>query len=297
MEPVFGCRLKVGKIGGILSFENLFLFPNNSREYQMGFILESVTWRANADWGNKLGYTAAELETMNRRAISLLQNLRQAYETDQTPVVISGCIGPRGDGYLPSIAMTAEEAQTYHSPQIATFCDTEADLVTAMTINYVQEAIGITRAAQSLDIPVVISFTVETDGRLPTGQTLKEAIAQVDAATHSGPAYYMINCAHPTHFADALLAGEPWVTRIRGLRANASTKSHAELNESTTLDDGNPETLGNQYRELRKQFPHITVLGGCCGTDHRHVEAVCQACLPIVWTHASQRDILSYLPR
>jgi S-methylmethionine-dependent homocysteine/selenocysteine methylase len=185
--------------------------------------------------------------------------------------------------------MTVEEATDYHRPQVEIFRDADADLVTAITINYVEEAIGITRAAQAAEMPVVISFTVETDGKLPTGQSLKDAIAQVDAVTSNAPAYYMINCAHPTHFASILVPGEPWLERIRGLRANASTKSHAELNESETLDDGNPIELGDQYRDLRNKFPQITVLGGCCGTDDRHIEAICKACLPVAWSYLSNQ--------
>jgi S-methylmethionine-dependent homocysteine/selenocysteine methylase len=263
-----------------------------ARNYQVGLILESATWRANPDWGTKLGYSQAALAKMNRKAIALLHDIRQEYETEQSPMVISGCLGPRGDGYIPSDAMTADEAEQYHRLQVETFREADADLVTAITMNYVEEAIGIARAAQSVEMPVVISFTVETDGKLPTGQTLKDAIAQVDIATNNAPAYYMINCAHPTHFAEVLVAGEPWLGRIRGLRANASTKSHAELNESETLDDGNPEELGNQYRELKDKLKNLNVLGGCCGTDERHVQAICQACLPVFWTYLSNEGQL-----
>lgn len=256
-----------------------------AQTYQVGIVLESATWRANADWGYKLGYAADELMAMNHRAIALLHDIRREYATTQSPIVISGCVGPRGDGYLPTTAMAIAAAQAYHLPQITTLQAAGADLVTAMTMNYVEEAIGIVLAAQQVQMPVVISFTVETDGKLPTGQSLAAAIAQVDALTQNGPAYYMINCAHPTHFANVLTPGAAWVQRIRGLRANASAKSHAELNEAETLDAGNPREFGQQYRELRQQFPQITILGGCCGTDDRHIEAVCQACLPVFWTH------------
>jgi len=260
-------------------------------EHQLGFILESPTWRANPDWGTKLGYSSAALAEINERAIALLHNIRQQYETDQSQIVISGCIGPRGDGYVASNAMTEADAADYHRTQIEIFRDADADLVTAMTINYVEEAIGIIQASQSVGMPVVISFTVETDGKLPSGQALKDAIAAVDQATNQAAAYYMINCAHPTHFTSALVPGEPWIERLRGIRANASTKSHAELNEAETLDDGNPAELGQLYRQLRQQFPHFTVMGGCCGTDHRHIEAICKACLPILWSHVSHPGI------
>jgi S-methylmethionine-dependent homocysteine/selenocysteine methylase len=267
-------------------------YASLARNYQVGLILESATWRANPDWGTKLGYSGAALAEMNRMAIALLHNIRDEFETEQSRMVISGCIGPRGDGYIPTNAMTAIEAQHYHHPQIANFRDADADLVTAITMNYVEEAIGIARAAQLVDMPVVIAFTVETDGKLPTSQTLQDAIAQVDQTTNYAPAYYMINCAHPTHFADALIAGEPWLDRIRGIRANASTKSHAELNESETLDDGNPEELGSQYRELKARLRNLNVLGGCCGTDDRHIEAICKACLPVFWAHLSNQTLL-----
>jgi S-methylmethionine-dependent homocysteine/selenocysteine methylase len=255
-------------------------------EYQVGLILESATWRASPDWATKLGYSSEALTQVQHQSIQLLHKIRDEYETEQSQMVISGCIGPRGDGYNPDNFMTAAEAESYHRDQITAFRDADADLVTAMTMTYVEEAVGITRAARSVDMPVVISFTVETDGHLPTGQSLQEAIDRVDAATDNGPAYYMINCAHPTHFAHAL-PEEPWLERIRGLRANASTKSHAELDEAEELDDGNPEELGYQYRELKTKLKNLNVLGGCCGTDHRHVAAICQACAPLWWTHLS----------
>ena len=175
--------------------------------------------------------------------------------------------------------MSADEAQQYHALQIGTFREADADMVTAITMNYVEEAVGITRAARSAGMPVAISFTVETDGKLPTGQTLRDAIESVDEATASAPVYYMINCAHPRHFEDVLVAGQSWTERIRGLRANASTKSHAELNDSEELDEGDPVALGHQHRALLGKLRNLSVLGGCCGTDHRHVEEICKACI------------------
>lgn len=242
-----------------------------------GFIFESATWRASLDWGETLGYGRAQLAEINRKAIAMLRDLRAEFETGTTPYVISGCIGPRGDGYDPGRVMSVEEAQDYHAFQARIFAEAGADMVTAITATNVPEAIGITRAAQAEGMPVVISFTVETDGRLPTGQTLKDAIEAVDEATGRGPAYYMINCAHPSHFAE-VLAGEAWIQRLRGLRCNASRKSHEELDNSDTLDAGNPEELGQDYRALLERFPHITVLGGCCGTDERHIAAICRSC-------------------
>lgn len=243
-----------------------------------GFILESATWRAHFDFAEKLGYSPEVLANVNRMAIDMLEEIRDVHETEQNPMVISGCIGPRGDGYFPDQSMSAEVAETYHSEQIDTFAGTAADMVSAMTLNYPEEAIGIARAAERAGIPSVISFTVETDGRLPNGDSLQNAIEIVDAETDSAPAYYMINCAHPTHFSHVLANKGKWRERICAIRANASCKSHEELDNCEELDVGNPEELGQQYQEMLGQMDHLNVLGGCCGTDHRHIGAIGQAC-------------------
>ena len=215
---------------------------------------------------------------MNRKAIALMAELRDSY-ANGTPIVISGCIGPEGDGYNPAVRLTADAAEAYHGTQIRTFADTAADMVTAITMTYAEEAIGIARAARAAGLPAVISFTLETDGRLPSGQELGDAIEQVDAETDAAPAYFMVNCAHPAHFENVLDARAPWAPRLKGLRANASTRSHAELDEAPDLDDGDPADLGVRYAALRRQFPHLNVLGGCCGTDHRHLGEICKACV------------------
>lgn len=252
-----------------------------AKKFKTGLILESATWRANPDWAFKLGYTRQELVEVNQKAIHLLDEIRKKYESSDMPVVISGCIGPRGDGYIPALVMSVEEAIEYHTAQITTFCETNADLVTAMTLNYMEEAIGIALAAKESKMPVVISFTVEKDGHLPTGQSLKNAIEHTDRATDLYPAYYMVNCAHPTHFESTLKPGESWMRRIGGIRANSSRKSHEELNESTELDIGIPEELGRHYAILTKLLPQFNIMGGCCGTDCRHVEQIAIACRPL----------------
>ena len=251
-----------------------------------GFILESPTWRANPDWGAKLGYNRDKLAAVNRASIDMLREIRAARETAKTPLVISGAIGPRGDGYDPGALMSPREAEAYHAWQIDVFRDAGADLVSAFTLTNVNEAIGVALAAKAANIPSVISFTLETDGRLPTGESLAQAIETVDSETGNAPSYYMINCAHPDHFADALQDGAAWMKRLRGLRANASRKSHAELDNSPELDSGSPQEFGELYAELFRRFPHINVLGGCCGTDHRHVQCISASCLG---THAEPR--------
>ncbi|MCB1906026.1 MAG: homocysteine S-methyltransferase family protein [Rhodocyclaceae bacterium] len=242
-----------------------------------GIVLEAPTWRASRDWGALLGYSVDTLREANREALALMVELRDRTAATTPDAVISGNLGPRGDGYRAERRMSAAEAADYHGEQIATFADTEADLISAFTLNYVEEAIGIARAARTAGMPVVISFTLETDGRLPSGQSLDDAIRETDAATDATPAYYMINCAHPSHFRQRLAEGGDWRERIRGLRANASRLSHAELDEASELDEGDPEELGTDYRELRRLLPGLAVVGGCCGTDYRHVAAIARA--------------------
>ena len=251
-----------------------------ARRSGTGCVLESASWRASADWAEQLGLTQDELDELNRRSEAMLLRLRDEYWSADLPVVVSGCIGPRGDGYDPGAIMTVEEAQDYHLRQASVLASAGADMLTAITMTNVQEATGIVRAARILEIPVAISFTVETDGKLPTGDTLAEAIAAVDSATNGYAAYFMVNCAHPTHFESVLGDGSAQMSRIRGVRANASRCSHAELDAMTELDSGDPDELGRMYRELRERLPHLNVLGGCCGTDLRHIAAIAEACSP-----------------
>lgn len=246
-----------------------------------GFILESPTWRSSPDWGAKIGYSVEELEVLNRQAVGLMVEIRGKHDSEALPIVVSGCIGPRGDGYVVEELMTTDEARAYHRPQIMTYAEAGADMVTAITMTHTEEAIGVAMAARDVGLPVAISFTVETDGRLPSGETLEAAIERVEWATEVYPAYYMINCAHPTHFEHVLRDGAAWVERIKGIRANASRCSHAELEAATELDAGDPVELGLQYGELYTAFPHITVMGGCCGTDHRHVAQISAVCAPL----------------
>lgn len=253
-------------------------FIESALQNGYGFILDSPSWRANPDWGARLGYTPEALAAVNRDSISLMHELREAYARPGFTMLVSGVIGPRGDGYDPGQVMTVEEAQGYHREQIAVFADASVDMVVAYTLTNVNEAIGITRAAQAASIPVAISFTLETDGALPTGESLSSAVEAVDAATNNGPAYFMINCAHPTHIERAFSQGGEWLKRLRGLRANASKRSHAELDEAPDLDDGNPLELGKEYRDLMNKLPNLTILGGCCGTDSRHVSCIGATC-------------------
>jgi len=240
-----------------------------AREAGTGFVLDTATWRSGSAWAEPLGRTEAEMENSVRAAVTFADAFRATRETSDTPIILNGVIGPAGDGYSPDTLLTADASVAIHLKQARWMADAGADVISAVTMTHTAEAIGIVRAAQAVGLPVVISFTVETDGHLPTGQPLGEAIAETDAATGHAPIYYMVNCAHPDHFAGNL-AGD-WIERVSGIRANASRMSHAELDEAEELDDGDPEEFGHLHDQFAVRLPNLRVIGGCCGTDDRHV--------------------------
>lgn len=251
-------------------------FLETARQHDAGFILDTNTWRSSPDWLDLLGYAKGDHVAVNKEAVAFARELRQEFGAGAN-VLVNGVIGPRGDGYDPSSVMTASDAEHYHAFQVGVFADCRVDLVSALTMTNTPEAIGIARAAGDRGLPCVISFTLETDGRLPTGETLADAIALVDGSCSLKPAYYMINCAHPEHFSEMLAQGGDCVERIQGLRCNASRMSHAELDGCTELDDGNPSELAQQYSDITRLLPRLNVFGGCCGTDHRHIAKICDA--------------------
>jgi homocysteine S-methyltransferase len=238
-----------------------------------GFVLDTATWRANMGWAAALGLDEAGIRAVNTRAVAFAKALRNRHETAALPIVVNGVIGPSGDGYRVDVTRAADEAGRIHRPQIEALAAAGADMVTAVTMTHVEEAVGISRTAQELGLPHILSFTVETDGNLPSGQGLQDALAEVEAATGGSALFYMVNCAHPSHFNDRL-AG-PMRSRIGGVRANASRMSHAELDASTELDDGNPVEFGQLYADFAQLLPNLRLIGGCCGSDHRHVGAAC----------------------
>jgi homocysteine S-methyltransferase len=241
-----------------------------ARRARAGLQLETPTWRASHDWGERLGYSAASLRRVNRDAVAMLVRLRDRVGLES--LLISGCLGPRGDGYVAGEQMDPDDAAAYHTPQIEAFAEAGADVVTALTLTGTGEAIGITRAARSAGLPVAVSFTVERDGRLPDGTSLQAAVTTVDAET--APEYFMVNCAHPSHIAPGLAEDGDWRSRILGLRPNASARSHEELDAATELDEGDPLELAQAHDALRRWLPNLTLVGGCCGTDARHVAAM-----------------------
>lgn len=244
-----------------------------AQELGTGYILDAPTWKSHPQWAADLGEDEAAQRRANHEAIAFIAGLRDEFPDAEGPVLLNAVIGPRGDAYAPDATISAEQAEAYHATQLGWLAETEVDMVTALTHTQGDEAAGFSRAAKAAGLPHVISFTVETDGRLPTGETLAEAIVKVDAASCGAVGYFMVNCARPDHFAGELTdAG--WARRIRGLRCNASRKSHAELDASDTLDDGNPDELARQYAEIKARMPWLNVFGGCCGSDLRHVTAI-----------------------
>lgn len=248
-------------------------FANVAIEHGTAFIFDSLTYRASRDWGELLGYSASALAEMNLKALALYRDVAEEAGLADRDVVISGCIGPKGDAYKRNDGLTADGAQEYHQAQIETFKLGDADLVTALSLSSSQEAIGIVRAARSAGLPSAISFMVEKDHCLASGEPLRDAVETVDQATEATAAYFMINCAHPVDFGPAL-ADQEWVTRIHGIRANASKQDHSFLNTLGHLDEGDPDELAGEYASIKARFPHMNVFGGCCGTDFSHVQKI-----------------------
>jgi S-methylmethionine-dependent homocysteine/selenocysteine methylase len=248
--------------------------------------LDALVWRAQPDYLAQLGYPATELASLNRRAVertrlSVERWRDRSSKSAGTPVLVSADLGPRGDGYqVADSEVTPERAHDYHAGHVAALAEAGVDLACALTMTSVNESIGLARAVAQHDLPLVVSPTVETDGRLPDRTSIGEFIERVDDATSGSPLFYMVNCAHPTHLEETLEraaeAGEAWLDRFRGLRANASTRSHAELDEATELDRGDPADLGRRVARLRDRFG-LTLLGGCCGTDPEHIEKIAEA--------------------
>ncbi|MCL6285751.1 homocysteine S-methyltransferase family protein [Ruegeria sp. 2012CJ41-6] len=275
--PCFAAYPLAQSVEGRAAFNDYFsAIFDIARQNGTGFVLDTYTWRANPDWGRELGHDLTHLRDVNTQAVESAKEMRNTLGAG-LEVLVNGIIGPRGDGYDPKSIMTVAEAQVYHAWQIDVLASAGVDMVSALTLTNVPEAIGFANAAAEIGVPCVVSFTLETDGRLPTGELLQDAIAQVDDAATAKPAYFMVNCIHPDHFDDTISESADWKRRIGGLRANASRLSHAELDCCETLDDGNPVELGNQYAQLRKFLPNLRVVGGCCGTDQRHLAQICTA--------------------
>ena len=252
-------------------------FLDGAAAQRAGFVLDTATWRASAGWGQVMGIDPDRMDAINREAVEFVKSLRSDRVGNGQTIMINGVIGPHGDAYAPDQVLSAKAAQDYHQRQVAVLAGAGVDMISAMTISSTGEGIGIGRAAQAVGVPVALSFTVETDGRLISGMSLADAIHRTDDATDGAPIWYGINCAHPDHFRH-ILTGD-WVARIGSVRANASRLSHAELDEAAELDAGDPAELAREYHHLLHVLPGLHVVGGCCGTDLRHVAAIGRSCL------------------
>jgi S-methylmethionine-dependent homocysteine/selenocysteine methylase len=247
-------------------------YASIARRAGVGLFLEAPTWRANPDWGRRVGYTSEELVRANLAAVALLHRLREQHQGSLSRVLVGGVVGPRESGWSAGPRIDADEAAAYHGPQVRAFAEAGVDLVSAHTLSEVGEAVGVVRSAREVGLPVAIAFTVEVDGLLATGATLAATVALVDAV--APPDYFLVNCAHPDHIERAVSIPGRWRERVVGLLSNASTQSHAQLEEATVLDEGDPHLLAAAHSRLEPLLPGLSVVGGCCGTDSRHVAAL-----------------------
>lgn len=275
------------------AFERGFLRPtaDAALAHGMGLVVDCLVWRASADWVVRRGRPLEALARINRTAVERMRRFVEDWRSEHgaaaagLPVRLVGELGPRGDGYVldHGARLDADQAQAYHRPQVEALAEAGVDVIGALTMTSVEEAVGIVRAARAVDRPVFVSPTVETDGTLPDGSTLGGFVERVDAATDGAPTFYQVNCAHPTHLEATLRAaaerGAPWLRRLKGFRANASVRSHEELDASETLDAGDPPDLAARVARMRRDFD-LRIVGGCCGTDSRHMAAIAAACHP-----------------
>ena len=241
---------------------------------KMCALVGGLDYRASPDWGNLLGYSSTGLADVNHQCIDFLRNIASEYSTEIETTLIQGLIGPRGDAYETNHTITADEAQDYHSVQLETLKSANVDLASALTFNSVAEAIGVARAAADIGIPLSISFVLNSESNLGSGHSLQDAITTVDTETNGSIAFYMINCCHPIEYEPAVNDQTGWMERIRGVRPNASKMDKISLCKIGHLEDGNPDELGQQVGDLIDRYPHIDILGGCCGTWDRHLDQI-----------------------
>ena len=255
-----------------------------AQRFKFGMILETATWRASPDWFEKLGFSLDQGSAIIHESVRLVKEIRDESITPQfSQILIAGVVGPRGDGYKSDMdKFTFQDYQSYHTFTINELVKAKVDYIAAVTMTSVAEAIGIVLACRKSEIPCVVSFTLEVDGQLPSGESLSNAIAAVDSACQSYPMHFMINCAHPNHFFHLWKQPCEEYQRIRGIRCNASKKSHQELDECEELDSGDIEDLSRLYTEFGQNGMPLSsdqyrIIGGCCGTDARHIEHIAQS--------------------
>lgn len=242
-------------------------------KHRMSMLLGGLDYRASPDWGGLLGYSAEGLADMQHRSIEFLRDVARAHGSDVPRILIGGLIGPRGDAYELNRTITADEAEEYHAVQLQTLRAAQVEFACAMTFNNVEEAIGVTRAARRIGVPLIMSLSTEGGGNLASGPSIGEAITRIDSETGGGPACYALNCSHPEEFAHTL-TDEPWVQRLRGFRPNAAKMEKIALCKLGHLEEGDPQDLGRRMGALAERFPHMDVWGGCCGTGDVHLDEI-----------------------
>jgi len=240
-------------------------------------LMGGLDYRASPDWGRLLGYSPAGLTEMQIRCIECLRDVARPYRGQLPDIRISGIVGPRGDAYALNRTITAQEAEDYHAPQLETLKQLDVDMAWAATFNNVAEAVGVSRAASKIGVPVCLSFTLSGNHRLQSGPTLREAVETVDAeAGEHRPTCFGINCSHPLEFIPALEPGD-WVLRVRSIRPNATAMDKLSLCKLGHLEDGDPVDLGRRLADLAARYPHIDMWGGCCGTWDRHLGEIARS--------------------
>ena len=269
MFPLLDQPRAVSELRGMYS-----RYLDTAARHGFGALMGGLDYRASPDWAGLLGYSRESLAEMQMRAIDFRRDVAKPYEGQVPSVMFVGLVGPRGDAYSVNQTITAEEAEDYHAEQIATLAIAHVDIVEALTFNSVPEAVGVARAAARFGLPVSISFTLDSTSRLQSGPSLKTAIDTVDAvAGEDRPAFYGINCSHPLEFMPALEPGD-WFTRVRCLRPNAAMADKISLCTLGHLEVGDPAALGELMGGLARQYPHLDIWGGCCGTWDTHLEEI-----------------------
>lgn len=265
----------MNKPEAVRDMENMYRrYLDKAAQYGFSALMSGFDYRASPDWGAKLGYSAEGLREMQHKCIDFLRGVSRAYEDQIERIAIAGCIGPKGDAYSLNRDITAEEAEDYHATQCETLRDCGVDLIWAATINNIPEAVGISRAAARVGLPVNMSFTLDSSHKLKSGPSLKEAIEATDTeAGAARPDSYGINCSHPLEFEPALEPGD-WARRLRSLRPNAAKMDKVSLCKLGHIEEGDPEELGQMMGDLAKRYPDIDIWGGCCGTWDKHFDRI-----------------------
>jgi homocysteine S-methyltransferase len=244
-------------------------------KYNLPILLAAPTWRANPDRIEASGCRGHE--KINADCVRFLQSIRNTYDDYSKLMFIGGLMACRGDAYRPEEALTEPDAADFHKPQAAMLAESGVDYLMAATLPAVSEARGMAKTLSDLRIPYVISFVIRPDGTLLDGTPLHRAIDQIDSTTEHPPFFYLINCVHPSVFARGL-GRETEISksirkRVLGLQANTSSRSPEELDGLEQLDGSDPDKFAEEMLDLHHQFG-IKVIGGCCGTDHRHIHAI-----------------------